>query len=262
MEDTRLWEQNKEIVQCVKGSSISNERNDVTIVITSCNRSFLLEKTLESFVRYNTYPISQTIVIDDSGVVDCNEKAVENYRSLLNITTLYNKENIGQLRSIDKAYSYVRTKYIFHCEEDWEFLQPSFIEKSIHVFEEHPEEKIFTIWLRPHHETSLHPIVFDNEKKGYYLMHKTFTYQYQNKEYVWCGVTFNPGLRKTKDMYLFHPFTNQCTFTEKKGKFYPCEGEYTINSIYRDAGYFAYILSDPQGHVKHSGRNHHISVDY
>jgi len=30
-------------------------------------------------------------------------------------------KNIGQIKSIDKAYSMVDTEYIFHCEDDWEF---------------------------------------------------------------------------------------------------------------------------------------------
>ena len=32
---------------------------------------------------------------------------------------LVNKKRMGQLFSIDKAYSLVTTEYIFHCEDDW-----------------------------------------------------------------------------------------------------------------------------------------------
>ena len=32
---------------------------------------------------------------------------------------LVNKKRMGQLFSIDKAYSIVATEYIFHCEDDW-----------------------------------------------------------------------------------------------------------------------------------------------
>jgi hypothetical protein len=259
--DTRLYEQNKQIIHLVKMNKISSD-DSVTMLITSCNRPFLLEKTLESFVKHNTYPIVKTIILDDSGIINCNESAIAKYKEKLNIISLYNKTNISQLRSIDKLYSYVNTKYVFHCEEDWEFLQPYFIEKSMAIFNANPGEKIFTIWLRPHNDTSGHPIIRDNANRGYFLMHPQFSYVSRGNRYTWCGVTFNPGLRKIEDIYLFHPLTNMCKLTERKGKMVPCEGEYTINSIYRDLGFRAYILSDPNGHVKHIGYDHHIEVNY
>ena len=262
VEDIRLYNQNKQIIKEIKLDKIDMKNDDVTLIITSCNRSFLLDKTLESFVRYNTYPIKKTIIIDDSGIIDCNEAILKNYKDKLNITSLYNNTNISQLRSIDKVYSYITTKYIFHCEEDWEFLQPSFIEKSKDIFENNKDLNIFTIWLRPHNHTSGHPIIYDDKNLGYYLMKKNFSYMHENKTYTWCGATFNPGLRKTKDMYLYHPFCNNCNTIEKNGKLFPCEGEYTINSLYRDSGYFAFILSNPNGHVKHLGDNHHITINY
>jgi hypothetical protein len=159
-------------------------------------------------------------------------------------------------------YSYVRTKYVFHCEEDWEFLQPQFIEKSKRVFDENPNEKIFTVWLRPHHETSSHQIVFDDKMRGYYEMQRDFSYIYNGVIYTWCGVTFNPGLRKTEDIYILHPFFNHCKTTVKNGKTYPMEGEYTINNEYRKLGYFAYTLDDPHGYVKHIGWENHIETGY
>jgi hypothetical protein len=93
-------------------------------------------------------------------------------------------------------------------------------------------------------------------------MHPNFSYVSKGNRYTWCGVTFNPGLRKTEDIYLFHPFTNNCKLTIINEKIVPCEGEYTINSIYRDCGFRAYILSDPTGHVKHIGYDNHIEVNY
>jgi hypothetical protein len=260
--DLKLYEQNKKIIKCVKHNKIIITKNEVTMLITSCNRPFLLDKTLESFVKYNTYPIVKTIILDDSGIIGCNENILNKYKDKLNIISLYNKTNITQLRSIDKMYSYVNTKYIFHCEEDWEFLQPGFIEKSMAIFDANPNEQIFTIWLRPHHETSSHPIIYDNLNRGYFLMDPAFTYQDRGNSYTWCGVTFNPGLRKISDIYLFHPFVEKCKIIIKNGKNVPTEGEYTINSIYRDCGYRSYILSDPNGHVNHIGWEHHIFVDY
>ena len=40
--------------------------NDVSLVITSCGRFDLLERTLDSFFEYNTYPIKKVIITEDS----------------------------------------------------------------------------------------------------------------------------------------------------------------------------------------------------
>jgi hypothetical protein len=241
----------------VKINKINITTDDVTVVLTSCNRPDLLQKTLESFVKHNTYPIKETIIIDDSGIVGCNEPVVELFSSIMNIKSIYNDSNMGQIQSIDKAYSYVRTKYIFHCEEDWIFLQPGFIEKSLRIFNEN-HEKLYTIWLRPHNCTSKHPIVYDNEKNGYYKMKTDFSYINKGKKYTWCGFTFNPGLRVTKDCLLFHPYFINCDKQVKNNKEYV--GEYMLNKKYADAGYYAFILDDPSGHITHIGWNRHIQT--
>ena len=44
----------------------SNE-SDVTLVVTSCGRFDLLKDTLESFDRYNTAPIREVFITEDSG---------------------------------------------------------------------------------------------------------------------------------------------------------------------------------------------------
>jgi len=251
--DLRLFHQN---VKAGVIPTVNDEKDDVTLVITSCNRPDKLRQTLESFVLMNTYPIKKTFIIEDSGVIGCNDEIIKSF-SALQIEMIYNKSNKGQVPSIDKVYSYIRTKWIFHCEEDWTFLKPYFIEKSMNVFHENQSEKIFTVWLRPHHDTSLHPIIKDNLNRGYYKMHPNFSYEDQGKTYTWCGVTLNPGLRKTSDCLLLHPYEYQCeTSIDKKGRVYV--GEYTINKKYKELGYFAYILDDPNGHVTHNGWDAHI----
>ena len=257
--DDRLYIQNKEIVEKVKMNKIS-ENNEITMVITSCNRPELLKYTLESFIKYNTYPIKETYIIDDSGIVGCNDLVIEPFLSVLNIKMIYNKINIGQIQSIDKVYSYVTTKYIFHCEEDWEFLQSGFIEKSLCIFKECHKEKLYTVWLRPHNCTSGHPILYDSTQRGYYKMKPDFSYEDKGDIYTWCGFTFNPGVRQTIDCLLFHPYSMKCEKNIKNGKEYV--GEYILNKKYADAGFFAVILDDPNGHVNHIGWDHHIKREW
>ena len=257
VEDLRLFHQNKTMIDLTRTLSTDDT---ITLVITSCNRPHLLEKTLKSFLKMNTFPIHKTLIIDDSGKVGCNESVIEPYSKHLSIISLYNKTNIGQIQSIDKVYSYVRTKWIFHCEEDWEFLQPQFIEKSIQVFQDNPTESIYTVWLRPHASTSSHPIVVDQLNRGYYMMQKDYSYEYEGIIYTWGGITFNPGLRKTVDCLLHHPYTLCCNTMKNHGIEYI--GEYTVNKKYVESGYYSMILADPNGHVDHIGWNNHIVRDW
>lgn len=257
VEDLRLFEQNKRQQKIFAYDATQvGSAEDVTLVITSCNRVALLDKTLESFVRMNTYPITRTYIIDDSGVIGCNDGIIAKYKDSLNIVPIYNPINLGQVQSIDKVYSYVRTKWIFHCEEDWLFTQPGFIEKSMRVFAENPNEKIYTVWLRPHRCTSGHPIVKDDLGRGYYEMKRDFSYVDKGVTYTWGGITFNPGLRKTADCLLLHPYSLRCEKSWHNGKEYV--GEYVINKEYVQRGYYAIILADPNGHVEHIGWNDHI----
>ena len=254
--DRRLYDQNRKMINELYMLNIDESKNDVTLVITSCNRPELLKRTIESFVKQNSYPIAEILLIDDSGMIGCNETILKDFPEL-RIVSIYNDTNIGQIESIDKVYSYVRTKYIFHCEEDWEFLQPGFIEKSMKILEAPGNERIFTVWLRPHNCTSGHPINKNVHIDNYYELDRHFSYMAEDKLYIWGGITFNPGLRRTKDMRMLLPYTLNCESNiDKNGK--PRVGEYTINKKYKEYGFYAVILDDPSGHVNHIGFGAHI----
>jgi hypothetical protein len=92
--DDRLYKQNVEITSLIKLNNICQKEDLVTIVLTSCNRPDLLKKTLESFIKHNTYPIKEAIIIDDSGIIGCNDIALEPFIQTLNIKSIYNKINI------------------------------------------------------------------------------------------------------------------------------------------------------------------------
>jgi len=59
----------------------------MTLVITSFNRFDLLRRTIDSFNRVNTYPVSEVIIIDDSGNKEMHRKIKQqysNYHLILN----------------------------------------------------------------------------------------------------------------------------------------------------------------------------------
>ena len=112
------------------------QESDITLVVTSCGRLDLLKLTLESFDRFNTAPIREVFITEDSGDEAVRAAIPPNW--LEHCTVFVNKPKLGQLASIDLAYSKVSTPYIFHCEDDWEFYRPGFVEDSRTILEGGP----------------------------------------------------------------------------------------------------------------------------
>ncbi len=105
-----------------------SDLSDVTLVITSCGRFDLLKQTIESFDKYNSYPIKEVVVMENSGDKSIYSVIPEHWLPYCEI--ILNNPKLGQIKSIDLAYSKVKTNYIFHCEDDWLFYRDRFIEDS------------------------------------------------------------------------------------------------------------------------------------
>ena len=200
----------------------------ITVVITSCGRPDLLERTLDSFFEFNTYPVEKIIVVEDSGV-DCNGALQVKYIGQP-IVWMCNEGNMGQIASIDRAYSHVKTPYVFHCEEDWQFYRHGFIEESLKVLESNKD--ILQVWLRERNDTNNHPIEH-KDLGGYFRV---------ASNYKWKGFSFNPGLRRMADYVPYRNLTNV-----KNG----WQAEFEIGMYYWKLGYYAVIL--PHGYVMHIG---------
>jgi Glycosyl transferase family 2 len=214
--------------------------NPVTLFLTSCNRPHLLKRTIESFVRYNTYPITQCIILEDSGKQGINDFVKD--MCPFPVECVYNETNIGHIANIEKGYRMIKTKYIFHCEEDWEFYKGGFIEKSFQVLQADP--KILTVWLRAHDDTNNHPF-YPSESEQYSYMDS------DSRRHPWYGYTTNPGLRRLSDYLLFAPWKDFCETPYYDGKNRLFEPDICI--LYKKHGYRAAILNDPSGHVRHIG---------
>jgi hypothetical protein len=169
----------------------------ISLVITSCGRVELLKRTIASFLKYNDIPISEVILIDDSGDIIVKEE-IEKYFNLLGwnvpVNLLFNAKNIGQVKSIDIAYSRVKQPYIFHLENDWEFICCGFMSKSLTILDTCPN--VLTVWLRGLLDTNTHPV--DD------LIYNTLGVDFRLMSVnalggSWHGFTWNPGLRRTID---------------------------------------------------------------
>lgn len=217
---------------------MSENNNKVTFVLTSCKRFDLLEPTLRSFLKYNTYPIEEFIIIEDSPNIDKLNRVLKKFPEV-KFTALYNDPQLGQLRSIDRAYSHVKTDYIFHCEDDWLFYRPGFIEKSFSILLEN--EKVINVWLREQNDTNNHPLEEQVHQTTDGVQYKYLQTGFQGGFH---GFTFNPGLRRTKDYELIKPYAN-----------WPDEIDLS-NEYYHKYHFRGVILVD--GHVKHLGDHRKI----
>lgn len=222
------------------------QSKNVSLVITSCNRFDLLEQTLISFLKYNTYPISQYIIVEDSHNIDKLNFVLAKF-SHINFTVLHNPVQLGQMKSIDRAYSAVTSNYIFHCEDDWGFYRAGFIEDSFKVLES--DEKIVTVWLREQNDTNEHPVEPElyecsNDNTVKYQLMK-INHQRRANSALWHGFTLNPGLRRLKDYQLIAPIANY-------------SGELTLSHAYFELGFRGAIF--PSGYVKHIG--YHRGIRY
>ena len=222
------------------------QNKQVSLVITSCNRFDLLEQTLISFFKFNTYPISQHIIVEDSHNIGKLNSVLAKFPDV-NFTVLHNPVQLGQMRSIDRAYAAVTSDYIFHCEDDWEFYRTGFIEDSFKVLES--DDKIITVWLREQNDTNEHPVdpvlheCSDDSAVQYQLM--IINHQRRAGSALWHGFTLNPGLRRLKDYQLIAPMANYA-------------GELTLSQAYFELGFRGAIF--PSGYVKHIG--YHRGIRY
>lgn len=230
-------------------TKFDQDKVGVTVVVTSCGRYDLLQRTLSSFVQHNTYPISDFIVMEDGEAPHSLDEHFRDY----NIRWLSTGKRMGQIKAIDAAYRMIKTEYIFHCEDDWEFFAPEFIEKSLVVMSRNPE--ILQVWIRALADTNNHPVIED------LLFADAVPYRLLRPEFhsagwgTWHGFSFNPGLRRLRDYHLLPSFGELNPLGEKKA----FEVERAASEFYWKRGLLAAILADNhgKGYCRHIGWGRH-----
>lgn len=218
-----------------------SDDSDVSIVITSCGRFELLKRTLESLDKFNSYPIKEVLITEDSGDTAVHEVIPENWRAHTKV--FVNQPKLGQMASVDLAYSQVQTEWVFHCEDDWEFYRPGFIEDSKELLLH--DQQALQVWLRSHaHDLSVHsPYTY----LGLRVFYKDIAYyQLMSEKEDWQGFSFNPGLRRLKDYQQHAPYQAQ-------------GGEKNLSRLYHAENRYALILENDA--VLHTGFGHHVVDD-
>ena len=158
------------------------------MVVTSCNRHDLLQRMQESFYRVTDIEPQQVIIVEDGDTPRPAWLSGDIWKSR-NVLWLNNNCRMGQIYSIDRAYSRVETEYIFHCEDDWEFqLRDNWMCESKAILDANP--KIIQVSLR--NDTEWQQLLINEPAYPFKIV---MPYWYG----CWGGISFNPGLRRTSD---------------------------------------------------------------
>lgn len=217
---------------------------DITLFITSCGRPHLLLKTIKSFVKYNTYPIKEVIVCEDSakiGIVDF-VKDIFPYP----VTIYYNEKRIGQMKTIEKYTQLITTPYVFHLEDDYEFFDSGFIELSFTILNSDP--KISQVLLEDEQHT------YPNVDIGNPLCYKVMT----NQPHEYWGnygdgpltcFSWRPSLKTIETQKIRMPYELW-------------DDEYTIQLAINKMGHYAVVTKNIKdgrlGFCSHIGKNEHV----
>ena len=225
----------------------------ITFCLTSCGRFDLLQKTLRSFFQKNDHPIEKYIIVEDSG----DPNAGEYLRNIVKefpkaqFQHLINDKRVGQIPSIDRAYAEIQTPYIFHCEDDWEFIRSGFMQPSLDLLEHYPD--VVMVWLRD----PLDRPELIRSMKPYNSPHRCFDVSRAMPEYV---LNFNPGLRRLVDYRETGNYQNIVEEERHIGRFYAARGKKILllggSPYYRHIGQdHTTTRTDPYSktNVKHLG---------
>ncbi|MCB7481331.1 glycosyltransferase family 2 protein [Christiangramia sediminis] len=158
----------------------------VTIIITSSGRKEYLVQTITS-LRKNLISKRKVYwyIIDDNPVSNETQKYI---RSMNFDKIILNKKNRGLGYSLNRIYRSVFTKYIFHCEDDWEFLNE--INLDLIISQLKSKEQLILNRKQPQKEA---PDLINGEA-------------YLRRYY-----SFNPHLVKYKSILKILPFSNKST---------------------------------------------------
>jgi hypothetical protein len=219
---------------------VFSEDSEITVVVTSCGRFDLLKRTLETFDRFNTAPVRRVLITEDSGDAHVKDCIPEHWRAFTRF--IINNPKLGQMRSVDAAYELIDTKWVFHCEDDWDFYREGFIEDSMVLLENDPQA--LQVWLRSYnHDLLVHsPYVYLNARE---VVQGIAFYKLGSHKPEWQGFSFNPGLRRLADYKQHAPYASH-------------GGEKRLSGLYASEDRYALILENDA--VLHTGFGNHVEV--
>lgn len=212
--------------------------DQTTIVLTACGRPDLLAHTLRTLnAAHELADFAQVWINEDEPATDNSET-----RDLFPfVKWLYPEGKGGHMAALDRLYSRVRTPWIFHCEDDWEFYGGPFLAESYRRLQTDP--RCLQVWLRAHNDTNGHPI-----KRNPHGLIMCTGNAFSRRP--WRGFSLNPGLRRGKEFTDYNFLWNTNGLSGWRA-------EKHIGELFFKRGYHAAITSNPLGYVRHTGGDRH-----
>lgn len=217
---------------------------EVTLFITSCGRPNLLKTTLESFIKYNTYPIKQVILCEDSGI----QGSVDFVKDILPypIEFCYNNERIGQMKTIEKYIKLVETPYVFHLEDDYAFFDYGFIELSFKILES---------------DHNISQVLLEDEQHDYYKVDigNSLCYKILTNDPAMKNSNYGDG---ALNVFSWRPSLKKKDIALLRIPYELWDDEYTIQLQINKLGKYAVITKNikngKKGFCTHIGRTNHV----
>jgi len=207
---------------------------ELTIIFFSCRRLDLLYRSVKAFIEINKYPIVDFIIVNDSGDKGIHLQLKNTYS---NATFVFNKENMGLIKSIDEGYGFIGTEYFFHCEDDWCVTKGGFIEQSLAIMESRPD--IEEVFLADYNNQPFEPEILYSNGIPYRLIALDWQKGMNGyNDFAWHGFTTACGLKRLSDYKKVAPYAD-----------IPWEGtiwhrEQAIGERYHKLGYRTALLMD------------------
>lgn len=114
--------------------TIEQPDSDTTTFILSCNRLEILDVTINSFLRTADYQ-TKMVIVDDSAEPGIFDQLVKKYGSFCDVICF--PRNRSQWWALDFMVSYCDSEYIFYLEDDWELMQPGYLNASKEILQKY-----------------------------------------------------------------------------------------------------------------------------
>ena len=175
------------------------EPTRLSVALTSCGRFDLLETTLASFVGHFEAP--RILIAEDAGRPA--EAAAFAHRHP-EVEMRANPARLGQMRSIDSLYAVVKTPYVLHLEDDWEFNSSADLSAVTDFLEARDDISVCAVAYRldPRYRKSARTETFRGKN---YLVWDLDAHP------KWFSYSFNPSIARLSMWRELGPFARYAT---------------------------------------------------
>jgi hypothetical protein len=214
--------------------------DEVTLFITSCGRSDLLKITLESFVKFNTYPIKQCILCEDSDQDNSFVLDIIPYPIIFK----NNDKRLGQMKTIELYTPLIDTDYVFHLEDDYEFFKHGFIEVSLDILK--TDCNISQVLLEQAHY-----------KYPRISIENTLCTKIQTNSVNDIHANNGDG---PLDVFSWRPSLKRLTVAKLRMPYELWDDEYTIQLQLNKLKMYSVIINNSTGFCRNIGDSRHVSL--